>query len=304
MTGPAAAPPCSACLGTRSRALGSKDGWPLWECRACRSVFTKPEVPSGDLAALYDGGYVAELPPPASVVASLERVVAACEPFRSSGRWLDVGYGQGDLLEIVQRRGWSCFGTEVAPAALARGARRGWTVGTDVGADARFPQGGFDVVTMVELIEHVRQPRSFLKAAAGWLRPGGLLYLTTPNGRSLNRRALGLAWTIVCPPEHLTLWSGGALRRALRDVGLQPLRLRSEGLNPAEILLRFRGAPQGSPAYNRNEAAQRLSAALASSPARRAFKRAANEVLTWLRLGDTLKAWALRPEATEEPRHG
>jgi len=302
MPEPPAVAVCPACLGPESRALGAKESWLLWECRACRSIFTREEAAPGRLSALYHECYVEEAAPPASAVASLERLAAACEPYRRSGRWLDIGYGQGDLLEVVQRRGWSCYGTEVAPAALARGARKGWTVGSDASGDPRFPAAGFDVVTMVELIEHVPEPRRFLKAAAAWLRPGGLLYLTTPNSRSLNRRALGLDWTIISPPEHLTLWTARAVRLALREAGLQPLRLRSEGLNPWEIVARFRRPAQGAPAYNRNEAAQQLSAALSGGPLRRAFKGLANEVLTQLQLGDTLKAWAVRPAGEEERR--
>jgi transposase len=72
---------------------------------------------------------------------------------------------------------------------------------------------------VVELIEHVFLPRLFLTSAFRWLRPGGLLYVTTPNVSSLNYRALGIEWSIVAPPDHLTLWTRRGLGWALRDAG-------------------------------------------------------------------------------------
>ncbi len=298
----AAGPACPACGGTASRAAGSKSGYTLRTCRECGTLFADLAAsPPTDPTGLYTDAYGAEEPVPPLVVASLERLVATAEAFRSTGRWLDVGFGQGDLLDVAARRGWSCYGTEVARPALDRARRRGFTVADDALADARFPAGGFDVVTMIELLEHVPEPRRFLAAAAALLRPGGLLYATTPNASSLNRRALGLGWSAVVPPEHLTLWTARGLRRALAAAGFEACRVRTEGLNPYEIAARLRrGARPGAgaaPTFNRNESAQRLAAAFAGGPARRALKTAINAGLSLLGVGDTLKVRAVRAGA-------
>src|SRR5262249_37504478 len=149
------------------------------------------------------------------VAASLERLADSLASSRRTGRWLDVGYGEGALLEVAGRRGWQCYGTEVAPQALRHGAARGWVVSAAPEADPRFPPAGFDAVSMIGGLEHVPTPERVLGPAAHGLRPGGALSLTPPNGDSLNRRLLGLDWSVVAPPEHLTLWTARGLCHAL-----------------------------------------------------------------------------------------
>jgi len=228
------------------------------------------------------------------VVRSLEKLVKSSEPFRKTGRLLDLGYGEGALLGIAERRGWICSGTEVSPQALDYGRRRGWTVTEDPANDPRFGEGAFDVVTMIELLEHLPEPIRFVLDAARWLRPGGLLYITTPNAGSLNLRILGLRWSVVSPPEHLILWTVCALREVLDAGGFRVLRIRAEGFNPAEILATFRCGGTRRPSVDRVGTARALSEALSRGPVRRGAKALVNSALSSLHIGDTLKVWAVR----------
>jgi SAM-dependent methyltransferase len=170
-------------------------------------------------------------------------------------------------------------------------------VAADASNDPRFPAGGFDVVTMIELIEHVTTPDVFLAAAARWLRPGGLLYLTTPNANSLNRRLLGLEWSVVSPPEHQTIWSPRGICQALVRSGFVPRRVRTEGLNPSELRARVGSPRAGMPPLSRNDAGLALNEAFSRSRFRRGLKMAINRGLSVLRVGDTLKVWAVRGPA-------
>jgi SAM-dependent methyltransferase len=231
---------------------------------------------------------------PLATAASLERLVQSFAPFRCTGRWLDIGYGEGGLLEIAEQPGWSCYGVEISPQALAYGKQRGWVVAADGEADLCFPLQGFDVITMIEFLEHVLVPAQFLQAAARWLRPGGLLYATTPNAGSLNRRLLGLEWSIFHPPEHITIWTARGLREALAQSGFQTRQIRTEGFNPCEILARWRSRGGRAVMADRNQTALSINRALAHNPWRRALKAGINRGLSALRIGDSLKVWALR----------
>jgi SAM-dependent methyltransferase len=228
-----------------------------------------------------------------TAIRSLERVVEFAERFRRTGRWLDFGYGEGALLTVAEQRGWSCYGVEVSQRVLEYGQRRKWMVASEPRGDSRFVAGGFDVVTMVEVLEHVVAPVGFLNDMAYWLRRGGALYLTTPNARSLNGRILGLNWSVVSPPEHVVLWTVPALRSAVGRAGFRVFRMRTEGLNPSEILALARWREKEN-LVDRNKSAVALSEALSRTRARRALKTAMNGVLNITRLGDTLKVWAQR----------
>lgn len=285
---------CPACNGAALlRRRGEKRSHTLWECRQCGVLFAD-SAPNRN-GNLYERYYdQARFVTPPTVVASLQRLVCFAEQFRVNGRWLDFGYGEGGLLAIAERSGWSCYGVEISDRPLEHGRLQGWVVTREPSRDARFVPGAFDVVTMIEVLEHVPTPRRLLGDVVRWLRPGGLLYLTTPNLRSLNGRVLGLTWSIVAPPEHLVLWTRPALRRVVSEAGFQILRVRTEGLNPAELLARVRRGWATTVHVDRNATAVALSQALERSKIRRTFKNTINAGLNVLGLGDTLKVWARR----------
>ena len=287
---------CPVCQ-TGPRAWRSKRGYALAECVSCGTVVASAlDGTATDPAHAYSEYHAAaHFVTPDVVEASLERLASTAGSYRTSGTWLDLGFGEGSLLAVAERLGWRCFGTEVSPQALEHGSKRGWTVAVDPTADPRFRLASFDVVTLIEVLEHVSFPRNFLRDAVGWLRPGGLLYLTTPNARSLNRWILGAEWSIFCPPEHLHVMTAGALRRLLPACGLAGVRVRAEGFNPAEVRARLvrRGE---NPPVNRQAEGLALSRSLSSTAPRRALKGSVNTVLDFLGAGDTLKARGHKPE--------
>jgi SAM-dependent methyltransferase len=282
--------PCPACEA-QPRAWRSKNGYSLAQCRTCGAIVAL--APDGVMPAPTDvyseyhaaAGFVT----PEVVEASLDRLASFAAPYRTSGAWLDLGFGEGSLLDVAERRGWTCFGTEVSPQALDHGSKRGWTVTVDPERDPRFERASFDVVTLIEVLEHVLSPRSYLRDAVRWLRPGGLLYLTTPNARSLNRRLLGTEWSIFCPPEHLCLMTRTALHRLLPACDLANVDVRAEGFNPAEVRARL-ARPRSSASVNRQAAGLALNQALSRSAPRRMVKGAVNALLNLVGAGDTLKA--------------
>lgn len=283
---------CLACGSNSRRMVGSKNQFALWKCLHCGTIFTRDQAAQEVLTDLYDHYYDAasfEMNPVAAQ--SLERVVLSFERFRSTARILDIGFGEGGLLQVAERLGWQCYGTEISPRSLAYGSQRGWIVAREAEQDERFPRQSFDVVTMIEMLEHVPNPQDFLQSATRWLRPGGMLYLTTPNAKSLNQRLLGLEWSVVSPPEHLAIWTAKGIRYALAKAGLQPLRIRTEGLNPYEIFAQVRSQKV---AVNRNQTGMALNHTFTASPARRAVKTGINHFLSLLQMGDSLKVYARR----------
>lgn len=286
---------CPACHDGAARPWGEKFACGLWRCRRCGAIFCVKLPDSVDSRTLYEHYHdAARLSLAPTVEASLERLALLAERARVSGSWLDFGYGEGGLLEVAQRRGWACYGVEVSPSMLECGSGKGWMVTSDPHGDPRFVDGTFDVVTMIEVLEHVADPVRLLSHAARWLRPGGLLYVTTPNAGGMNCRILGQTWSVVCPPQHLVLWTPRALRAALARAGFKASRLRAEGFNPAEILAWLRGGRSAAEGVNRYQSGLALSAALGRSRVRRMVKAAVNGGLSALRLGDTLKVWASR----------
>jgi 2-polyprenyl-6-hydroxyphenyl methylase/3-demethylubiquinone-9 3-methyltransferase len=103
---------------------------------------------------------------------------------------LDVGCGAGLLTEPLARLGASVTGIDASPEviAVAREHAEAMALAIDYRAgDVQEFQCQFDLVTAMEVIEHVADPSTFLKALARRLAPGGLLILSTPNATAWSR---------------------------------------------------------------------------------------------------------------------
>jgi 2-polyprenyl-6-hydroxyphenyl methylase/3-demethylubiquinone-9 3-methyltransferase len=103
---------------------------------------------------------------------------------------LDVGCGAGLLAEPLARLGAKVTGIDASPELIGvardHAARMGLEIDYRAG-DVQKLQGEFDLVTCMEVIEHVADPATFVKALAGRLAPGGLLIMSTPNATAWSR---------------------------------------------------------------------------------------------------------------------
>ena len=123
---------------------------------------------------------------------------------------LDVGCGAGLLAEPLARLGAQVTGVDAAPenvgAARAHAAASGLDVEYVAGGIEDLAGRTFDLVTSMEVIEHVANPAAFVAGLADALAPGGLLILSTPNRTALSRLAM------------ITLGEGtGAIPRGTHD---------------------------------------------------------------------------------------
>jgi SAM-dependent methyltransferase len=288
--------PCPACLQLDSRSVGAADGFEMALCRRCRTLFTA-QLPTAMESLDYDAYYHAvNLKVPDFILERLGEVVASFEEYRQLGRWLDVGCGAGTLLQAARNRGWAVVGTEVSVGAAAAVRAEGFDVRVGALDTLDLPEAGFDVVSLIEVIEHVPDPRQLLSDAARLLRPHGALYLRTPHGRGLSARVLGTSWSVVAPPEHLQLFSLRGVRIALEVPGLVLRQARAQSVNPHELAAGLKRRVRSSAEGGDNvESGYRLNEALLSSGGGTLVKNVVNTLLAATRLGDSLRVVAERP---------
>jgi 2-polyprenyl-6-hydroxyphenyl methylase / 3-demethylubiquinone-9 3-methyltransferase len=158
---------------------------------------------------------------------------------------LDVGCGAGLLCEPLARMGASVTGVDAAPenvaAAKAHAALSGLAVDYRAGEIGGQGLGRFDVVTSMEVIEHVTDPTAFVAELARHLKPDGLLLLSTPNRTAASRLLLVEAaerlgqvprgthdWDQFLTPEELTA--------LLADAGLEVVEMQGIAFSPLKGL--------------------------------------------------------------------
>jgi len=103
---------------------------------------------------------------------------------------LDVGCGAGLLAEPLARLGATVTGLDAAPELISAAKEHAGAAGLSIdyrAGDIAQLEGQFDLVTCMEVIEHVADPAAFTIALAKRLAPGGLLILSTPNATAWSK---------------------------------------------------------------------------------------------------------------------
>lgn len=196
----------------------------LYHCRACDLMFWHPrQDPSPGWYEASATGELSSVSPDWSSYSCTKRFLRDL-PARG-GKLLDVGCGRGYLLSAARKPGQGQTGIDINAASI-EDARSRYQL-DDVHAltleeflDRRSDEK-FDVITMMQYLEHLENPRLFLALMKGALRPGGYAVCGVPNRhrwRWLNKTILDV-WDL--PPNHFTLWSKQSLASLFDDAGLQ-----------------------------------------------------------------------------------
>lgn len=226
--------PCIVCGGRDTHAaLPLSHPW-LMKCDTCGLVGVHP-VPDDDaLAEIYNEDYFrtfgytesGERAYRAIRARSARRLLSLAERHFAVGQLLDVGSGLGDLLAEAMRRGWRAAGVE-PNAWAADQADEVAPDATDVYGieDFTFGEQQFDLVTCVDVIEHLRRPDEVLLTLHRSLRPGGGLVMTTPNIGSILARLLGSHWPHF-HIDHLWYFNRATLTALVEQAGFEVLSWR------------------------------------------------------------------------------
>ena len=187
----AACPWCARAAGEHLVTRG--DGLPVHRCAACRftylaalpediSVFYDDEYfgrsdESGQAPTGYDDYDASYTPASFLWLAELARTVAGGEPTSV----FDLGAATGTFLEAARFLGFRGAGVELTETGAARARAKGLTVVTGMLEPADWADTTFDIVTALEVLEHVTDLRSTLIDLAGLLSPTGALVFLVPN---------------------------------------------------------------------------------------------------------------------------
>lgn len=198
----------------------------IYRCGAC-AFLQCPEL--GDVTGYYedlaDEAYEAGRPQRSL---QCRKILESIRPHGPAGRLLDIGAGTGMLVEQAAAMGYDAEGVEPSRWMQDRAVARGLSVRLGT-----FPhpqcKGPYDVVTMIDVIEHVADPLGLLKALHAALRDRGILAVVTPDVRSLAARLLGRRWWHF-RPAHI-----GYFDRSTLDLATRGLRAGRNA--PARLVL-------------------------------------------------------------------
>jgi SAM-dependent methyltransferase len=195
-------------------------------CASCGHVFTDGYFPAAVLAEIFGGTQPAQQPGAAFEQQRMvsARIVERVARWVPSGRWLDVGFGNGSLLFTAEEWGYEPAGLDLRPASVEALERLG-VPARCLDLTALDEPGLYSVVSLADVLEHMPFPRPALLVAHGLLQPGGVLFVSMPHYGCAAWRLLDAAganpyWGEL---EHLHNFSRQRLYGLLGECGFTPV---------------------------------------------------------------------------------
>jgi 2-polyprenyl-3-methyl-5-hydroxy-6-metoxy-1,4-benzoquinol methylase len=201
----------------------------IYACPACQFGFVFPRPTASDTEAFYElsayytrgSTHLAQVPPPrflsrlrthlawrADAGRSIQEIVCGALP--AGAAILDIGCGDGSLIDSLSRLGYHAIGVERDAQTLSRRDRKV----LEGSAESLPPElGTFDGIVFSHVLEHLVDPVMALTRAAALLKSHGLVFCEVPNNESAIAEQCGLAWWQLDTPRHLNFFTERSLIR-------------------------------------------------------------------------------------------
>lgn len=217
--------PCNICGQDNPAVLFTKWGHNIVECGNCGLVYVNPRSFNMEAEDYFRGAYLSTIEERGVLKPGIEhiyrQIVQNLSTYLKPGRLLDVGCAMGHFMVYARRHGWDVRGAECSTYAAAYGREESGLKIYPVCdlRDARLPENHFDACVLIEVAEHLPDPRVTFAEAFRVVKPGGALYVTTPNFASFRALLQRQDWVTIIPSGHLYYFTAKSLARLLKSVG-------------------------------------------------------------------------------------
>ena len=206
----------------------------LLKCQKCNIVFTSPFLSNEDLTTFNKNRYgqknnwheySSRLP---LLLKKTKEIIVEIQKFKKRGKFLDIGCGFGLLLKAAKEQGFDVLGIE-KEAETAKIAKEKFNlrVLTKEFNQVQLPEFSFDVISCFDVLEHIPEPKQFLKNIKKLLKKDGLLVIQSPNIESIMAKITGVQWNWLLLPNHLWHFTPKTLSILLTSNGFKILKLKT-----------------------------------------------------------------------------
>lgn len=201
--------------------------WNLLECMDCNFIFSDP-FPPVEVSEIYekivDSEYVEEERGRSGNFKSILKTLNKIS--KDKGAFLDVGSATGIMMNLAKNEGWDVYGVELSSWAVEVARKRyGLEVVKGDFLTVDFPENFFKVIALIDIIEHVPNPKETMEKVWKLLKNNGICVLVTPDIMSFTARLIGEKWWHF-RPAHIGFFSKKPLLYLLNSKGFEIVKLK------------------------------------------------------------------------------
>jgi len=219
---------CIICAGKLSELMYHLDELDIYRCSICGMVYSKVSTKQ---KVKYNQPYyhmtLGNHP-------KLQTFKAVLKGFNPKSKILDIGSGTGEFVGLAKDLGFDIRGIEVAKYALEICHKSGLNVANT--ALHKIKSKSYDIITLWDVIEHLKRPNYVMKHINRILKKGGLLVLRTPNQRSIFHKIAAIPYNLsdgkhrqatqkIYHKDHLYYFSNTTLHWLLGIHGFRVVRV-------------------------------------------------------------------------------
>jgi SAM-dependent methyltransferase len=206
--------------------------WHYVQCANCGHYYLRERPAQAALIAVYppEYGNYGNIAKPSLAFRLKARMEASTLRKLISGQLpiavFDVGCGDGRLLDVVKA---ACptvehlAGCEISGFAAENARSKGYDIQVGSFESLTFPPESFDLMFLIQVLEHLSDPRSSVEKVARMLRPGGRVMIETPSTNCVDFRLFKRRyWGGYHFPRHFNLFVREHVEKLLRAAGLEP----------------------------------------------------------------------------------
>lgn len=232
---------CPVCKKNNAEYQFNKQSCDFFRCKNDNLVFIYPKPDKLLLQKIYDDYGKERLPEknPDKISYKEEYYYYLNKflEFKKTNRLLEIGSAFGSLLYLCKKRGWKTYGVEISKPSseFSRNILK-LNVYTGIVQDANYRSNYFDVVSVLQTIEHVPDPRELITESFRILRSRGLLLITIPNYSSLIVKLIREKYRFI-GRDHLFYFSPDNIKKLLKSIGFSKITVKTYGFD-AKVLSR------------------------------------------------------------------
>jgi SAM-dependent methyltransferase len=242
---------CPVCGSEKHRVIFLKNGGQYVVCENCSMVFLNPVFKDEFLESYYinnnanqAGAHVDESTFYRSIYSSgIDQIATA----KNCSTILDIGCSSGLFLDIAKERGFETFGIELNKLEFNIAVNKGHKVWNEPVDRVEFPFP-FDVITLWDVFEHIKDGQAYLRFLRSHLVEDGLIFMQIPSSQSLAARILHERCNMFDGLEHVNLYNEKTIRHLVDQVGYDVVGLKSviDELGPVNNYLHYEDPYFGS----------------------------------------------------------